>query len=78
MGGLSQDTQVAATDAILVSEPNLGNRRARNVSYIKSIGPVGEPALTFLPPGEGPKGPVVQWPMPRRRVANSFARERST
>jgi len=34
--------------------------------YIKSLGAVGEPARAFLPPGEEPKGPYVQWPMPAK------------
>ena len=34
--------------------------------YIKSLGPVGEPAREFVPPGEEPKPPYVQWPMQGR------------
>ena len=32
--------------------------------YIRGLGPAGEPVLKFVPPGEEPKPPFVQWPMP--------------
>ena len=32
--------------------------------YVKQLGPAGEPAPAFVPPGQEPKGPVVQWPAP--------------
>ena len=30
--------------------------------YVQWLGPAGEPAPTFVPPGRDPKGPVVQFP----------------
>jgi mono/diheme cytochrome c family protein len=30
--------------------------------YITSLGPVGEPAPAYLPPGQAPSGPVVRFP----------------
>jgi mono/diheme cytochrome c family protein len=30
--------------------------------YIKAAGPAGQPAPTYLPPGQVPSGPVVQFP----------------
>jgi mono/diheme cytochrome c family protein len=32
--------------------------------YTKSLGPAGEMAPTFVPPGKEPQGPVVQFPAP--------------
>ncbi len=32
--------------------------------FIKQLGPVGEPAPDFLPPGQEPKPPFIQYPMP--------------
>jgi hypothetical protein len=32
--------------------------------FTRSLGPAGQPAPAFLPPGETPKGPVVQFPEP--------------
>lgn len=32
--------------------------------FIRSLGPAGQPAPAFVPPGEVPKGPVVQFPEP--------------
>jgi mono/diheme cytochrome c family protein len=32
--------------------------------FIKQLGPVGEPAPAFLPPGQDPKPPFIQYPMP--------------
>ena len=34
--------------------------------FIKSLGPVGEPAREFLPPEKEPPLPYVQWPMQAR------------
>jgi hypothetical protein len=34
--------------------------------FIKSLGPVGEPAREFLPPEKDPPSPYVQWPMQAR------------
>src|SRR3977135_2759548 len=34
--------------------------------YVKSLGPVGEPARQYLPPDQEPKPPYVQWPSPAR------------
>ena len=31
-------------------------------AYVRSLGPVGEPAPAFLPPGQEAKGPVVRFP----------------
>jgi mono/diheme cytochrome c family protein len=31
-------------------------------AYVKWLGPAGEPAPSFLPPGQEPAGPVVQFP----------------
>ena len=33
-------------------------------AYIKSLGPAGAPAHAFVPPGEEPKPPYIQYPMP--------------
>ena len=30
--------------------------------YVKSLGSAGEPAPAYLPPGQAPKPPFVQWP----------------
>jgi hypothetical protein len=32
--------------------------------FIKQLGPVGEPAPAFLPPGQDPEPPFIQYPMP--------------
>jgi mono/diheme cytochrome c family protein len=32
--------------------------------FTKSLGPAGEPAPAYVPPGQEPKGPVVQFPAP--------------
>lgn len=32
--------------------------------YIRSLGPSGDPAPEFVPPGQEPKTPYVQFPMP--------------
>jgi mono/diheme cytochrome c family protein len=31
--------------------------------YVQWLGPAGEPAPTYVPPGRDPKGPVVQFPV---------------
>jgi mono/diheme cytochrome c family protein len=35
-------------------------------AYIKQLGPAGEPAKAFLPPGQEPSPPYVQWPADAR------------
>lgn len=32
--------------------------------YVKAMGPAGKEAPAFVPPGQEPQGPVVQFPMP--------------
>jgi mono/diheme cytochrome c family protein len=32
--------------------------------YVRSLGPVGEPAPSYLPPGAAPPPPFIQWPAP--------------
>jgi len=32
--------------------------------YVKSLGPVGQPAQAYLPPDRAPKPPFIQWPAP--------------
>jgi len=32
--------------------------------YVKSLGPVGEPAQPYLPPDKAPNPPFIQWPAP--------------
>ena len=32
--------------------------------FVKSLGPAGEPAPAYVPPGQTPKGPYVQFPAP--------------
>jgi hypothetical protein len=32
--------------------------------YVRFLGPAGEPAPAFVPPGQQPKGPAVQFPAP--------------
>ena len=32
--------------------------------YIRHLGPAGKPAPAYVPPGQEPKGPVVQFPAP--------------
>ena len=32
--------------------------------FIKQLGPAGEPARTYLPPGQEPPQPFIQWPSP--------------
>ena len=32
--------------------------------YIRYLGPAGKPAPAFVPPGQEPKGPAVQFPAP--------------
>ena len=32
--------------------------------YIRHLGPAGKPAPAFVPPGQEPKGPAVQFPAP--------------
>ena len=31
--------------------------------FVRSLGPVGEPAPAYVPPGQTPKGPVIQFPV---------------
>jgi mono/diheme cytochrome c family protein len=33
--------------------------------YVKQLGTSGQQAPAFLPPGQTPKGPFIQWPMPK-------------
>jgi mono/diheme cytochrome c family protein len=33
-------------------------------AYLKHLGPAGEPAPAYLPPGREPKGPVIRFPEP--------------
>lgn len=33
-------------------------------AYLKHLGPAGEPAPAYLPPGQEPKGPFVRFPAP--------------
>jgi mono/diheme cytochrome c family protein len=35
--------------------------------FIRSLGPVGEPAPAYLPVGEEPKGPAVRFPAPPKQ-----------
>ena len=35
-------------------------------SYIKQLGAAGAPAQSYLPPGEEPKPPYIQYPMPAK------------
>jgi hypothetical protein len=30
--------------------------------YVRALGPAGEPAPAYVPPGQAPLGPVVQFP----------------
>ena len=32
--------------------------------FVRSLGPAGEPAPAYVPPGQSPKGPVVTFPEP--------------
>jgi len=32
--------------------------------YVRQLGPVGDPAPTYLPPDKKPPAPYVQWPVP--------------
>ena len=32
--------------------------------YVRNLGPAGQPAPAYLPPGQEPKGPVVRFPAP--------------
>jgi mono/diheme cytochrome c family protein len=34
-------------------------------AYIKQLGPAGAPARSYLPPGQEPKPPYIQYPMPK-------------
>ena len=43
-----------------MSEPDL---RAM-YRFIRNLGPVGAPALPYLPPEKEPKSPYIQWPAP--------------
>jgi hypothetical protein len=31
-------------------------------AYLKSAGPAGQPAPAYVPPGQVPKAPFIQWP----------------
>jgi len=35
--------------------------------YVRALGPAGEPAPAYLPPGQKPRGPVIAFPMPPRQ-----------
>jgi mono/diheme cytochrome c family protein len=35
--------------------------------FVRHLGPAGEPAPAYLPPGEEPKGPYVQFPAPPKK-----------
>ena len=45
------------------TEDDLGAMHA----YIKSLGPAGSPAQAFVPPGQEPKPPYIQYPMPKEK-----------
>ena len=34
--------------------------------YVKSLGPAGQPAPQYVPPGQEPRGPYVQFPAPAK------------
>ena len=46
-----------------VRDMSAGDLRAM-YRYIRHLGPAGKPAPAFLPPGETPQGPYVQFPAP--------------
>ena len=33
-------------------------------AFVRQLGPLGDPAPAYLPPGQAPKGPAVQFPAP--------------
>ena len=35
--------------------------------YVRQLGPVGEPAQSYLPPDKEPKPPFLQWPAPPKK-----------
>lgn len=39
-------------------------------TFVRSLGPAGEPAPSALPPEQQPAGPVVRFPMPPRESAS--------
>jgi mono/diheme cytochrome c family protein len=49
-----------------------GDRRAI-YRYIKSLGPAGQPAPAYAPPGVAVATPVIEWPAPPKSVAQKQA-----
>lgn len=39
-------------------------------AYLKHLGPAGEPAPAYLPPGQIPRGPYVEFPSPPPQAGN--------
>ena len=50
-----------AVGAIVMRAMNERDLRAL-YRYIRSVGPAGEPAPDYVPPGRKPRGPTVQFP----------------
>lgn len=42
--------------------------------FVRSLGPVGEPAPAYVPPGQVPKGPFIQFPEPPAATQKSASR----
>ena len=72
MQDLSEDQWVEKAKALSARPPmpwfnvrdmSAGDLRAM-YRYIRHLGPAGKPAPAFLPPGETPQGPYVQFPAP--------------
>ena len=54
-------------DATAPARPALTQSRLaaeQESRFIKSLGPAGEPAPAFVPPGQETKGPYIQFPQP--------------
>jgi hypothetical protein len=71
--GLSEDQWVAVAKTMKTRPPmpwfsvnamSEGDLRAM-YKFVRSLGPAGELAPQALPPGEHPKGPTIDWPMPK-------------
>jgi mono/diheme cytochrome c family protein len=69
---MSEDDWVKYGKALKTRPPmpffNVNAMRERDLRamyrFIRSLGPVGEPAQAYLPPDKEPKPPYIQWPAP--------------
>ena len=71
MQGMNEDQWVKTARAIKTRPPMpwfaLRDMQEQDLRafyrFVRSLGPVGDPAPAYVPPGQTPKGPVIQFPV---------------